>query len=87
LQPPAGGKGGTLASPQAAVVIDPVPLVLLVDPQRFGGTLPSKIQEASETTSSGRPSARLGVAPKVVGLFVACALAVGLALGWLMSRM
>ncbi len=87
LQPPAGGKGGTLASPQAAVVIDPVPQVLLVDPQRFGGTLPSKTQEVSELASSGRPLPRLGVAPKVVVLFVACALAVGLALGWLISRM
>jgi serine/threonine protein kinase len=83
---PHGATGGTLASPQAGVVIDPVPQVLMVEAQPFGGTLPSKMQEVAETAPSGRASARAGVAPKVVMLFVACALALGLALGWLIGR-
>jgi eukaryotic-like serine/threonine-protein kinase len=70
-------SGGTLASAAAALVVDPVPHVFLVEPRR----------SSVEGLAFERGLSRRGIAPAAVVALVLGALIVGFLLGWSLARM
>jgi serine/threonine-protein kinase len=73
------GSSGTLASPAAPAVVDPLPRVVVVDPPRRSGDV--------APSSGRRASGGRGIAPGAVVGLVLAALLVGFLLGWSVARM